>query len=69
MGVFVTFVAIAVIVLVLIPPGFLPTSFLFRSGLTGYQSSGTFLRAANRLLMIFVLKTPFWGTNFCKRAG
>lgn len=55
MPVIVTIVAIAAYALALKPLGFLPTSFLFLTGLIGYLAGGNFLRAAIQSLLIVAL--------------
>lgn len=53
--VIVTIVAIVAYALALKPLGFLPTSFLFLTGLIGYLAGGNFLRAAIQSLLIVAL--------------
>jgi putative tricarboxylic transport membrane protein len=55
MPVIVTIVAIAAYALALKQLGFLPTSFLFLTGLIGYLAGGGFLRAAVQSLLIVAL--------------
>jgi hypothetical protein len=53
--VIVTILAILAYALALKPLGFLPTSFLFLTGLIGYLTGGRFLRAAIQALLIVAL--------------
>lgn len=53
--VIVTIIAIVAYALALKPLGFLPTSFLFLTGLIGYLAGGSFLRTAIQALLIVAL--------------
>jgi hypothetical protein len=55
LSVILTIAAIAAYALALKPLGFLPTSFLFLTGLIGYLSGGGFVRAALLSLLIVAL--------------